>query len=874
MSGVQIRGLDEQHEHAALMVARDTRPIGIRFAQFISNPVVNLTFFFTAIAMTWITPHYADIMLLVGACLAAFALTRKYTLPFKLPQSSKEKDYNDLKPGTLLPGKSNGIAFFGNDRITREELWFSNSDMRTHILIFGSTGSGKTEALTSLAYNALVHGSGFIYVDGKGDNALFAKVFSMVRKMGRDDDLLTINFMTGARDVIGPQANRLSNTMNPFANGSSSMLSQLVISLMDASSGDASGDMWKGRAINFVESLMKILTVMRDNGHILLDANSIRDYFILHRLESIVVDKKFPVGDTGLMIPLESYPSQILDPLKNYVLNLPGYNAGKKGNQSGEVMEQHGFITMQLTRVFGSLADTYGHILRTNLAEVDLKDVVLNRRILVVLLPALEKSPEELSNLGKIIIASLKAMMAAGLGDAIEGDFRDVVLRKPTNSPSPYVCIMDEYGYYAVKGFAVVAAQARSLGFSAIFAGQDLPAFQKASKEEAASIGANCNIKICMKLEDPQETWEYFNKAAGETYVTNVREFQMNPGSLTLNYMDSRNTSVDRRQRIELLDLKDQREGEAHIFFKSRIIRAEMFFANPKPVKKLRLNVFLKVETPPAQDLQALNNRLNNAQTIFRRFGSALPNVQPNEDINVLANAFAESYSLRPMERGLAALISILEHDVAAHQNLTQRFVPQEETGSMSIFTPISITPIIERMIGADNVLPFSNPLLRADTMLKDLEGIERLAGNTESVAKANAQSLTAELEKTTTFPGSALPVRLSKEQLLTDVNRLLMHLGAPPYTPPMPGLTPSGTPPLFDLHDLPALPDLPELPELPPLDQMHDMEQDIRSLDLNDIGLQNLPDVTDPAAIKNLEEILDDPLLKPNDTPLTDEDE
>ena len=41
------------------------------------------------------------------------------------------------------------------------------------------------------------------------------------------------------------------------------------------------------------------------------------------------------------------------------------------------------------------------------------EDVVLNRRILVVLLPALEKSPDELSNLGKIIVSSLKAMMAA-----------------------------------------------------------------------------------------------------------------------------------------------------------------------------------------------------------------------------------------------------------------------------------------------------------------------------------------------------------------------------------------------------------------------------------------------------------------------------
>ncbi len=311
MSGLSIRGIDEQHEHAALMVARDTRPIGVRFAQFISNPVVSFTFSFSAIAMSWISPQYADLMLIAGSSLSAFVLTRKHILPVKLPQSANTKDHNDPIPGGMIPNKSSGISFFGNDRASNEEIWFSNSDMRTHVLIFGSTGSGKTEALVSLAYNSLVQGSGFIYVDGKGDNSLFAKVFSMVRKMGRDDDLLTINFMTGARDVVGPQANRLSNTMNPFANGSSSMLSQLVISLMDASSGDASGDMWKGRAINFVESLMKILTVMRDDGHILLDANSIRDYFILNRLEKIVVDKKFPVGDSGVEIPLDNYPSQM-----------------------------------------------------------------------------------------------------------------------------------------------------------------------------------------------------------------------------------------------------------------------------------------------------------------------------------------------------------------------------------------------------------------------------------------------------------------------------------------------------------------------------------------------------------------------------------
>ena len=416
----------------------------------------------------------------------------------------------------------------------------------------------KTETLVSLAYNSLIQGSGFIYVDGKGDNSLYAKIFSMVRTMGREDDLLTVNFMTGARDIVGPQKHRISNTMNPFSRGSSSMLSQLVISMMESSSQSNDGDMWKGRAISFVEALMKILVYMRDQGHILLDANSIRKYFTLPKLEQIAIDKRFPINEEKA-VPLDDAPDVVLEPIYNYLQTLPGYNPANKGRQSGETWEQHGFITMQLTRVFSSLADTYGHIIRTKLAEVDFKDIVLNRRILVVLLPALEKAPEELANLGKIIVASLKGMMASGLGEEVEGTHRDVIERKPTNSPTPYLCILDEYGYYAVQGFAVVPAQARSLGFSAIFAGQDLPAFQKVSKEEAASIGANTNIKICMKLEDPAETWELFQKTAGQAYVTRTSGFQTNQTSVSGSYLDTQNAQVEKQDRIELQDLKRSR---------------------------------------------------------------------------------------------------------------------------------------------------------------------------------------------------------------------------------------------------------------------------------------------------------------------------
>lgn len=743
-----MRGIESRHEVEPTQLLRDTRTMGKRLVDFFADPTNVSIVLISLAAIGYYLCEISSLVLLIGPCCFLYTYCRKQKLPFRLPQIAHVKDYNDLKPGLGTPNTARGIAYFGNDRKSKEELWFANEDLRTHALIFGSTGSGKTEALVSLAYNALIHASGFIYVDGKGDNSLYAKVFSMVRSMGREDDLLLINFMTGARDIVGPQERRLSNTLNPFCQGSSSMLTQLIVSLMSSSNQSSSdGDMWKNRAISFVEALMKLLVYMRDEGVILLDANTIRNYFELSKLESIVVDKVFPRDDQE-SVNIESIPKLITDPLRNYLINLPGYNREKKGKQVSQVLEQHGFITMQLVRVFSSLADTYGHIIRTNLAEVDFKDVVLNRRILVVLLPALEKSPDELANLGKVIVSSLKAMMAAGLGDQVEGDYRDVIERKPTNAPTPYMCILDEYGYYAVQGFAVVPAQARSLGFSAIFAGQDLPAFQKASKEEAASIGANTNIKICMKLEDPTETWDFFTKTAGEAYVTKVDSFQTKDTSITSSYLDTKSSSFEKRARIDLLDLKDQTEGEAHIFFKSKIIRARMFYANPKPVKKLKINQFLKVEPPSDEHLAKLQTQLSRFQEIINGGDISINVPVETEEITLITQAFRNSNASDPIERGVNALLTFHGND---EPEPAEELVDSVEQGTLTIFTPLSYhseIPIFEK-----DVTTFSMPLLPINEMRNSLAVIERNYGIKDKQAMTTANDLIKDFKIATYYP-------------------------------------------------------------------------------------------------------------------------
>lgn len=570
----------------------DTRSMRKKVRAAVADPPVAGLLILAPSIVGFIFYSYVEVFFIIS--LWSFLFVRKVHretgLALRLPKSSGLKDPKDLDLETKKAGPAGGIVYMGNDLETKEEIWLTDTQARTHMLFMGTTGSGKTEYLISTIYNSLVHGSGLVYVDGKADNSLYGKIYSMARAMGREDDVMVINFQTGARDIYGAQPNKLSNTMNPFAVGSSGMLSELMKGLM----ATGKSDIWSERAASFIEALIKPLVYLRDNKGLLLDVGVVREYFDLDLLEEMAW-KKYK-DDKAMQA------SNVLDGLRAYLKSLAGYKENKYHDQAETVGEQHGYITMQLTKSFGSLSDTYGYIMKTPLGEIDFVDVFLNRRILIVLLPALEKSPAELTNLGRIVVASLKATMAKGLGATLEGDWSKIIDSRPTTAPSPFLCVLDEYGYYAVEGFAVVPAQARSLGFSAIFAGQDLPAFEKASKEEAKSTLANTNTKFCGKLECTT-TFEYFKSLASQGYYARIQRYEQNLGSITNSVKLDEAVSIDRLDRVSFSDLRGQASGEWFLFFANAIIRVKSFYANPKKVKKLRVNHFIKVARPTAEQI-------------------------------------------------------------------------------------------------------------------------------------------------------------------------------------------------------------------------------------------------------------------------------
>lgn len=664
----------------------DTRPLGDRLASAVASPETALMVMVMLAGAAFFLPQFVEITFLIA--LGVFWFTRstqkKVGLPMRMPKTSSETDPKEIDPETGKPTRAAGIYYMGNCVHTGEEIWLTDTQVRTHMLFMGTTGSGKTEYLLSTVFNALIHNSGFIYVDAKADTSLYGKIYSMARATAREDDVLIINFQTGAEDVFDRKPRKMSNTVNMFSRGSSGMLSELVKALKQSSDDDV----WTKQADGFIEALIRPLVYLRDVHGMALDVNVIRAFFDLNQIEDLAWT--YPDRYPGLE------ESGVLDGIRNYLTTKPGYSKAKIHDQSTETQNQHGYIAMQLAQTFGSLADSYGYIMKTPLAEIDFVDVFLNRRILVVLLPALEKSPAELRNLGRIVVASIKATMAKGLGSAVEGDWEKIIDLKPTNAPSAYPCVLDEWGYIAVEGFSVVPAQARGLGFGAMFGGQDLPGFRKASKEEAASTLANTNTKLIGKLTC-METFEYFEKEGGRGRYTMLQRFDTDRGAIgPTNFRADEQVSVEQMERLTLNDLRDQGSGTWTMLFANDIISVKAFFANPKKVKTLRTNHFLRVGSPTDSEVEAFKQ----SSHIFERAMSSDGGIRSYMDVGGSPSDIQDirdAYALFANRSALVASGMVLaycaqreEERAAAYTRLT---ADSFDLGSMDVPSQPTLVP-------------------------------------------------------------------------------------------------------------------------------------------------------------------------------------
>ena len=256
---------------------------------------------------------------------------------------------------------------------------------------------------------------------------------------------------------------------------------------------------------------------------------------------------------------------------------------------------------MQTTKPLGSLADDFGHIFRTPLGEVDIEDCVLNRRILIALLPALQKAEEEQRNCGRIIVSNLKMCMAAVSGATLQGAFEEIIEADQTRSPSPFVCVLDEVGYYMVAGIDVMMAQARSLGFMIVLAGQDMAAMQKGGPEKAQiaeTAFANASCLAIGKTVDGGKTMDYIAKVVGEAQIAVASGYQAHHGLLGTRYMDRQDVTFQATPRLKVQDLQNLPPGQFYVLFDSKLELTRSFYVGEDFAPDFSVNRFLKVRGP------------------------------------------------------------------------------------------------------------------------------------------------------------------------------------------------------------------------------------------------------------------------------------
>lgn len=509
----------------------------------------------------------------------------------------------------------------------------------------------NTEFLLGLVVQPMSWGSGFLFVDGKGTPQFNARVWSLAKRFGREDDVRCINFMGVSGDSDAPSGGMPSesNTLNPFAKGTPDQLLNLLASLM-GDNDKSGGDMWKNRAVQLVSSAIRVLVEMRDRGEILLDVQTIRDYLPLgtgvrraqqpqqqqHRRQmggrGRMPPDRFGGDDAGnegnegeddlagiteaewadlarrpgmIELYLRSLRGEFSEAsrlsLKGFFDSLPGFvlsKATQGTEQDQKTLEQYGYLSMQLTKPLGSMADDFGHIFRTPLAEVDMEDVVYNRRILVVLLPALQKDATEVKNLGRIIVAMTKSMMGYAAGSRIVGSRRDLLDSSPTMAPSPFIAVFDEAGYYMVEGLDVAAAQARSLGFCIVVGAQDIQAMKKTTPQVADSVIANTYLNAFGATVDASDTLQFIQKKTGQQTVAVSQGYSLEEGIMSSRNVERREVSFQQVDRISLQELQQLRAGDFFMVMEGSVVKCHTFFVGTRHTAHFQLNKFLKVRGP------------------------------------------------------------------------------------------------------------------------------------------------------------------------------------------------------------------------------------------------------------------------------------
>jgi intracellular multiplication protein IcmO len=720
----EIVGPQERFERTGAQSLRDIRPLTTRLWDGLMSEASGLILAGAAGVMV-LERAAIDLVVPASIAYAALVVTRRVINPLRLPASAKMKDWNHPDPKNRRPRMSAGSIYLGRD-LKGKELWLSPEDGRQHATIPGTTGAGKTTAILSFLVNALTHTSGFVLVDGKGDQKLYGEVLALARRFGREDDVLHLNLLvaSGSKD---------SHTFNPFAAGNADEIREMVVSQLGDQGGNDSNGIFRIRAVALMGAIVPVLTWIRDYKGIPIDIEKIRCALDLRVIWMLANDRIYELRDpeTGKVdsVSVDNMPEDIIYPLKAYLAELSGYDEALPYNKqkSEEPARQHGFARGYFTGPFTQIGGSLGHVFKVEHGDIDMRDVVLNRRILVVSLPALENSSDTLAGLGKIVVSSLRGMMAQMLQISAE----------MLGPAAPFHVVLDEIAYYASGDLDRMLAQGRSLNIMFWLAFQEVSGIWARLGEKTQTLLGNANLTVAMRQQDAKRTREWIEETAGQTSVTQATSYHGGGGN---EYSEARQADVRQVSKVDWSDLQRLIEGEAIILFGGRRIYAKLFHAAIDTSGPVRLTMPLALAAPDPGEIKSECARMRIVRSTIENGLVAAGPPEPR------------SRTLIGMRKGYTAVAAVGGNAEACVAGAIEA-AGQTPSVARANADPNSLntafTPMLERAGGEKHGAgKVSAPIGDVDgNLFAACGGIEESSGATPSDARVNALALFAARE-------------------------------------------------------------------------------------------------------------------------------
>ena len=794
----EITGPQAQFERSGQQALRDVRPLSVRLSHVLRGRASGVVLCGLAGA-TVAAPGLVDVSAVAGTLYALWVLTARVDAPIRLPVSANRPDWSDPHPATRKPRPAAGEALVGWEEGTGKEIWLNNEDVRQHSTIPGTTGSGKTTTILSSLTNPLAQGSGYALVDGKANAELYGQAYVQARRFGREDDLRVLNLLTASLPseavAHGYNPDTQTATFNPFATGNADALKELLASQLGEAPANDTNGVFRERAVALIGSLAPVLVWMRDHEGVPIDIEKIRFMVELKSIWLLATQKVFvvrdPVTNTVREIAVPRIPTDVVYPLQAYLGEIPGYDTSLPYNEqkTEKPLEQHGYAIFYFTATFTQLAVSLGHVFKVETGDIEMRDVVMNRRLLLVNLPALQGSDETLAALGRIVIASLRAMMAQLLGAKLEGDPREIFAHKPGMGVGSFWVDFDELGYYATSGMDRMFAMGRGINMAFRIAFQELGGIYARLGERMYSLLGNANLTFGMRQQDSGRTREWLEKTAGQSWVTQATSYV---GGVDGAYREAHNADLRQVNRVEWQDFQTLLPGEAIVLFGGRRVYAKLFHAAFAITGRPRLNRPLMLAAPtkadtdlPARRVAELRDRIEHGLL------SDLPEPALDATLAALVAALTASAATdAPLGVGVAAAIAAAGDVVArappapAGIRLAVLASDQDEERAgggpgrqpVTVFTPM-LDLSAERLAASPGQVGRPVEPVDAD-LLASLRAIERAAGAAKPAAQANALAALGERDRA--LAASRLPERLAgpDDNLCECLERLIALIG------------------------------------------------------------------------------------------------